>query len=72
MALRARVPVLPIASQGVERRRRRRLPRLRPRVTVVVGAPVDLSSWRGRLDRQAQLEASAALLATVQALRPNP
>jgi hypothetical protein len=48
--------VLPIASQGVERRR----------VTVVVGAPVDLSSWAGRLDRQAQLEASAALLASVQ------
>jgi 1-acyl-sn-glycerol-3-phosphate acyltransferase len=72
MALRASVPVLPIASQGVERRRRRHLPRLRRRVTVVVGPPVDLSSWAGRLDRQAQLEASAALLASVQALRPNP
>ena len=72
LALRARVPVLPIASQGVERRRRRRLPRLRRRVTVIIGPPVDLSSWHGRLDRQAQLEASAALLASVQALRPNP
>jgi 1-acyl-sn-glycerol-3-phosphate acyltransferase len=65
VALRARVPVLPIASQGVERHRRRR-------VTVVVGAPVDLSSWQGRLDRQAQLQVSAALLASVQALRPSP
>jgi len=74
VALRAKVPVLPIASCGVERRhrRRRRLPRLRRRVTVVIGPPVDLSSWRGRLDRQAQLEASAALLASVQALRHQP
>jgi 1-acyl-sn-glycerol-3-phosphate acyltransferase len=69
VALRASVPVLPIASQGVERSRRRRLPRLRRRVTVVIGPPVDLSSWQGRLDRQAQLEASTALLASVQALR---
>ena len=67
VALRARVPVLPIASRGVERQRRRRLPRPRRRVTVVIGPPVDLSSWQGRLDRQAQLEASAALLASVQA-----
>jgi 1-acyl-sn-glycerol-3-phosphate acyltransferase len=71
VALRASVPVLPIASCGVERRRRRRLPPLRRRVTVVVGPPVDLSPWQGRLDRQAQLEASAALLASVQALRRN-
>jgi 1-acyl-sn-glycerol-3-phosphate acyltransferase len=72
VALRASVPVLPIASQGVERQRRPRLPRPRRRVTVVVGPPVDLSSWHGRLDRQAQLEASAALLASVQALRHSP
>jgi 1-acyl-sn-glycerol-3-phosphate acyltransferase len=72
LALRASVPVLPIASCGVERRRRRGLPRLRRRVTVAVGAPVDLSPWHGRLDRQAQLEASAALLASVQALRRTP
>jgi len=72
VALRASVPVLPVASHGLERHRRRRLPRLRRRVTVVVGPPVDLSPWRGRLDRQAQLEASAALLASVQALRHNP
>jgi 1-acyl-sn-glycerol-3-phosphate acyltransferase len=72
VALRARVPVLPIASCGAERRRCRRLPRLRRRVTVIIGPPVDLSSWHGRLDRQAQLETSAALLASVQALRPNP
>jgi hypothetical protein len=69
--LRASVPVLPIASQGVERRRRRHLPPLRRRVTVVVGPPVELS-WHGRLDRQAQLEANADLLASVQALRSNP
>jgi 1-acyl-sn-glycerol-3-phosphate acyltransferase len=72
VALRASVPVLPIASCGVERRRRRGLPPLRRRVTVVVGPAVDLSSWHGRLDRQAQLEASAALLTSVQALRRNP
>lgn len=71
LALRASVPVLPIASRGLERHPRRRLPPLRRRVTVVVGAPVDLSPWRGRLDRQSQLEASAALLASVQALRRN-
>jgi hypothetical protein len=40
-------------------------------VSVVIGPPVDLSPWRGRLDRQAQLGASAALLASVQALRRN-
>jgi 1-acyl-sn-glycerol-3-phosphate acyltransferase len=72
VALRARVPVLPIASRGVERHRRRRLPRLRRQVTVLIGPPVDLSPWHGRLDRQAQLEASAALLASVQALRHHP
>jgi hypothetical protein len=33
---------------------------------------VELSSWHGRLDRQAQLEANADLLASVQALRSNP
>ena len=33
---------------------------------------IDLSPWQGRLDRQAQLEASADLLASVQALRSNP
>jgi 1-acyl-sn-glycerol-3-phosphate acyltransferase len=71
VALRASVPVLPIASQGAERSRRR-LPRLRRRVTVVIGPPVDLSSWQGRLDRQASLEASTALLASVQALRHSP
>ena len=46
VALRTSVPVLPIASHGVERRR----PRLRRQVTVVI-APVDLSSCHGRLDR---------------------
>ena len=70
VALRASVPVLPIASRGLERRRRCLRP-LRRRVTVVVGPAVDLSSWRGRLDRKAQLEASAALLASMQALRHN-
>lgn len=67
VALRTSVPVLPIASRGVERRR----PRLRRQVTVVI-TPVDLSSCHGRLDRQAQLEVSTALLTSVQALRHNP
>lgn len=61
VALRTSVPVLPIASRGVERRQ----------VTVVI-APVDLSSCHGQLDRQAQLEVSTALLTSVQALRHNP
>jgi 1-acyl-sn-glycerol-3-phosphate acyltransferase len=72
LALRASVPVLRIASRGLERHRCRHLPRFRRRVTVVVGPPVDLSPWRGRLDRGAQLEASAGMLASGQALRHNP
>jgi 1-acyl-sn-glycerol-3-phosphate acyltransferase len=72
LALRASVPVLRIASRGLERHRCRHLPRLRRRVTVVIGPPVDLSPWRGRLDRQAQLGASAGMLASGQALRHNP
>jgi 1-acyl-sn-glycerol-3-phosphate acyltransferase len=50
VALRTSVPVLPIASRGVERRR----PRLRRQVTVVIAPPVDLSFCHGRLDRQAR------------------
>jgi 1-acyl-sn-glycerol-3-phosphate acyltransferase len=71
LALRASVPVLPIASYGVERLPHRWL-RLRRRVTVAIGPAVDLTPWEGRLDRQAQLETSAAILASVQALRQVP
>jgi 1-acyl-sn-glycerol-3-phosphate acyltransferase len=71
LALRAGVAVLPVASSGAERRPRRHPWWLRGRVTVVIGPPVDLRPWRGRLDRQAQLEASAALLAAIRSLRPE-
>jgi 1-acyl-sn-glycerol-3-phosphate acyltransferase len=71
LALRAGVVVLPVASRGAERRAGRRLPWRRRRVSVVIGPPVDLRAWRGRLDRQAQLEASATLLAAIRSLRPG-
>ena len=71
LALRAGVAVLPVASRGAERCFGGRPSWLRRRVTLVIGEPVDLRPWRGRLDRQAQLEASAALLAAIRSLRPD-
>jgi 1-acyl-sn-glycerol-3-phosphate acyltransferase len=71
LALRTGVAVLPVASSGAERRPGRRLLWCRRRVSVVIGPPVDLRPWRGRLDRQAQLEASATLLAAIRSLRPE-
>jgi 1-acyl-sn-glycerol-3-phosphate acyltransferase len=69
LALSASAPVIPMASLGLERG----LPkwRLRRPAVVVIGEPVDLASWRGRVDRRAQLEASAALLDAVRALLPE-
>ena len=69
LALSAGAPVIPMASLGLERG----LPkwRLRRPAVVVIGEPVDLASWRGRVDRRAQLEASAALLDAVRALLPE-
>jgi 1-acyl-sn-glycerol-3-phosphate acyltransferase len=68
LALTIDAPVIPLASAGLERGARWWRPR-RPAV-VVFGDAVDLSPWRGRVDRRAQLEASAALLDAVRALLP--
>lgn len=72
LALRAHqmgVPVVPMASWGLDHRGGGRIPRLlRRRVTVVFGPPVDLTAWDGRDDHEAQLQASAAVLAAVREL----
>ena len=68
LALTIDAPVIPLASAGLERGRR--WWRLRRPAVVVVGDPVDLTRWRGSVDRRAQLEASAALLDAVRALLP--
>lgn len=66
------VPVVPIASWGLDHRGRGVVPRiLRRRATVVIGEPVDLSAWAGRRDRDAQLEVSAVVLGAVRALLPE-
>jgi 1-acyl-sn-glycerol-3-phosphate acyltransferase len=70
LALRAGVQVLPVATSGLERGRGRRLNWLRRPATVTVGPAVDLARWRGRLDPQAEREASAALLAAC-GISPN-
>jgi 1-acyl-sn-glycerol-3-phosphate acyltransferase len=68
LALTIDAPVIPMASAGLERGPKRW--RARRPVAVVVGDPVDLAPWRGRVDRRARLEASAALMDAVQALLP--
>ena len=68
LALTIDAPVIPLASAGLERGRR--WWRLRRPAVVVVGDPVDLTRWRGSVDRPAQLEASSALLDAVRALLP--
>jgi 1-acyl-sn-glycerol-3-phosphate acyltransferase len=68
LALTIDAPVIPLASAGLERGAR--WWRARRPAVVVFGDPVDLSPWRGRVDRRAQLEASAALLDAVRALVP--
>jgi 1-acyl-sn-glycerol-3-phosphate acyltransferase len=67
VALRISVPVLPIASRGVKRRR----PRLRPQVTVVIAlrGPVVLPWPAGPTS---PLDVSTALLTSVQTLHHNP
>lgn len=71
-AAAAGVPVIPMASSGLDRRGTGRVPRLRRRTAAVtLGPPVDLSPWEGRRDRAAQLEASAAMLDAVRALVPE-
>lgn len=71
-AAAAGVPVVPMASWGLDHRGKGRLPRLlRRRAAVAFGRPVDLSPWEGRRDRAAQLEASAAMLEAVRGLVPE-
>ncbi|MPZ87877.1 MAG: 1-acyl-sn-glycerol-3-phosphate acyltransferase [Nitriliruptorales bacterium] len=68
LALRTSAPVVPVAILGL-RRRNPRWWRLPPRdITIVVGRPVDLSGLRGRLDPEAALGASEAMLAEIRAL----
>lgn len=68
-AAAANVPIVPMASWGLDHRGGRRLPRLlRRRAGVAFGRPLDLSSWEGRRDRAAQLETSAAMLEAVRSL----
>lgn len=71
-AHRMGVPVVPMASWGLDHRGQGRVPRLlRRRATVTFGPPVDLSAWAERDDREAQLQASAAVLAAVRCLLPD-
>lgn len=71
-ALEMGVPVVPMASWGLDHRGGGRLPRLlRRKAAVAFGHPVDLSPWKGRRDRTAQLEASAAMLDAIRALAPE-
>lgn len=66
------VPVVPVASWGLDHRGRGLLPRLlRRRATVAFGPPVDLSPWVGRQDREAQIAASDAVLTAVRGLLPE-
>lgn len=68
LALTIDAPVIPLASAGLERGTG--WWRARRRAAVVFGDPVDLAQWRGRVDRRARLEASAALMDAVRALLP--
>jgi len=71
-ALDMGVPVVPMASWGLDHRGGGRLPRLlRRKAAVAFGPPVDLSPWVGRRDRSAQLEASAAMLDAIRGLAPE-
>lgn len=66
------VPVVPMASWGLDHHGRGRVPRLlRRRVGVAFGPPVNGAAWAGRRDRASQVEVSAALLDEVRALAPE-
>jgi 1-acyl-sn-glycerol-3-phosphate acyltransferase len=69
VALSTDAPVLPVASAGLERGRPRW--RLRRPAVVMFGKPIDLSDWKGRADRRAQLEVSEAMLEAVRVLLPE-
>lgn len=70
LALRTTSPVVPLCSYGLRSLGGGHLPRLRQDAAVVVGAPVDLSPWRDRVDRQAQMAVSEAMLDAVYDLEP--
>lgn len=70
LALTADAPVVPIAVWGLGSPDRPRRVRLRRRLGVMVGAPVDLSSWGTRTDRAAARGAADAVLGAVRALLP--
>jgi len=67
LALCGEAPVIPMASSGLERGRKKWT--LRRPAIVVVGEPLDLSRWHGRDDRRATIEASTALLEAVRLLQ---
>lgn len=71
LALRCRVPVIPVAQWGMHRRGGRYRPRPRRPAAVVLGPPVDLSAWEGRDDPEAHDAASEAVMAATRALLPR-
>lgn len=72
LALEHGIPLIPMAHWGVQRILPRSGGRLRffPRsdVDMLVGAPLDLSSWAGRTDGRALTEATTALMDAIAAL----
>lgn len=68
LALEAGVPVIPVATAGLEPRGRR--PALRRRAGVVIGPPVDLSAIRELRGRHAARRAAATVLDAIRALLP--
>lgn len=66
LALTSGVPVIPVATHGLERGAARWW--RRPRVHVVVGAPVDLSGLDGLTGRQRYAAASDLMLAAIRRL----
>jgi 1-acyl-sn-glycerol-3-phosphate acyltransferase len=72
LALQHDIPLVPMAHWGVQRILPRYGKRLRfwrrAKVDVLIGAPLDLSPWRGRSDPQAYAEATAALMQEITRL----
>lgn len=67
LALRASAPVVPVAVTGLDHWTGG-IPRLRQRVRVAIGAPVDLSPWRDHADRDSQQAAATHILERIQEL----
>lgn len=72
LALEHGIPLIPMAHWGVQQILPRYGGRLRffPRknVEILVGPPLDLSPWAGRLDAQAMTEATTALMDAIAVL----